>query len=294
VTRDSPAHGDAAFGWRPLPRLPTGTFAQTDGTRTRPAAGVLRPRDIHAGNMNTHDTPAIAVHGLHKAYGRTVAVDEVSFTVARGRVLGLLGPNGAGKTTSMRMLLGLASIDRGQASIHGRPYAQLADPVGTVGAVLDAGGLHPGRTARQHLRIAAAMAGVDAARVDPLLDDAGLGQSADRAIRTYSLGMRQRVALATALVGDPSVLVLDEPANGLDPAGTRWLRTMLRAFAAGGGAVLLSSHILAEVAQVADEVVVVARGRVVGSGRVDDLTAHHGGDLEAFYLDLTAENAEVR
>jgi len=247
-----------------------------------------------------HDIPAIAASGLRKIYRRTTAVEEVSFSVPRGRVLGLLGPNGAGKTTSMRMLLGLVSPDGGEAHIDGRPYAHLENPGRTVGAVLDAGGLHPGRTARQHLRIAAAMAGVADSRVQPLLDDTGLAAVADRAMRTFSLGMRQRVALATALVGDPGVLVLDEPANGLDPAGTRWLRELLHGFAARGGAVLLSSHILAEVAQVAHDVVVIDHGRVVGGGRVDELTAHHGGDLEDFYLSLTGDgplvhdNTEVR
>jgi len=238
------------------------------------------------------NTPALAVRGLRKIYGHTTAVDDVSFTVPRGRVLGLLGPNGAGKTTSMRMLLGLAHIDGGQAHIHGRPYAELENPARTVGAVLDAGGLHPGRTARQHLRIAAAMGGMDASRVDPLLAEAGLTTAADRPIRTYSLGMRQRVALATALLGNPSVLVLDEPANGLDPAGTRWLRDLLLNFAAGGGAVLLSSHVLAEVAHVADDIVVITEGRVAGSGSIEALTAEYGGDLESYYLNLTAASSD--
>jgi ABC-2 type transport system ATP-binding protein len=265
----------------------------SDGINTRPAAGVPARRNIHAEYMTTDTTPAIAVRSLRKTYGQTTAVEDVSFSVPRGRVLGLLGPNGAGKTTSMRMLLGLASIDGGEAHINGQPYAQLDNPSRTVGAVLDAGGLHPGRTGRQHLRIAAAMSGVDASRVDHLLDEAGLATAADRQIRTYSLGMRQRVALATALLGNPSVLVLDEPANGLDPAGTRWLRDLLLNFAAGGGAVLLSSHVLAEVAHVADDVVVITQGRVAGSGSVDDLTAEYGGDLESFYLALT-ETAGVR
>ena len=254
-------------------------------------AGVRQHRVIHPEYMNIPTTAAIAVRGLHKQYGPTTAVDNVSFTVPRGRVLGLLGPNGAGKTTSMRMLLGLASLDGGDALIHGQSYAQLESPARTVGAVLDAGGLHPGRTARQHLRVAAAMIGVDDAEVVRLLADTGLTSAADRAIRTYSLGMRQRVALATALLGNPNVLVLDEPANGLDPAGTRWLRDLLRDFAAGGGAVLLSSHILAEVAQVAHDVVVIAQGRVVGEGSLDALAAENGGDLESYYLELTADAA---
>ncbi|HET6671880.1 MAG TPA: ATP-binding cassette domain-containing protein [Agromyces sp.] len=244
--------------------------------------------------MNISPTPAIAATGLRKAYRDVVAVHDVSFTVPHGRVVGLLGPNGAGKTTTMRMLLGLARPDDGQALIEGSRFTDLARPARTIGAVLDAGGLHPARTGRQHLRIAAAMAGVADRQVDRVLDETGMGSAADRPIRGYSLGMRQRLGLAAALLGEPSVLILDEPANGLDPAGIRWLRDRLRAFAADGGAVLVSSHLLAEIAQVADDAVVIAHGRVAASGDLASLTALYDGDLESFYLDLTATTTEVR
>ncbi|WP_100362966.1 ABC transporter ATP-binding protein [Diaminobutyricimonas aerilata] len=244
--------------------------------------------------MNDSPTTAIAVSVLRKTYGSYAAVEDVSFDVPHGRVVGLLGPNGAGKTTTMRMLLGLARPDAGTALLDGTPYRELAQPARTVGAMLDDGGLHPGRTARQHLTISAAMAGVDAARVPAMLTETGLGAAADRRIGGYSLGMRQRLALAAALLGEPGILVLDEPANGLDPAGMRWLRQRLRAFADAGGAVLLSSHVLAEVSNVADDIIVVAQGRIVADGPIPELTARYGGDLESYYLDLTAETAEVR
>ena len=243
--------------------------------------------------MNTPTQNVIEATGLRKTFGARAAVEDVSFTVRRGTVVGLLGPNGAGKTTTMRMLLGLGRPDSGSALIHGRPYAELESPARTIGAALDAGGLHPGRTGRQHLAIAAAMARVEPGRVGVILDETGLTSAADRRIGGYSLGMRQRLALATALLGDPGILVLDEPANGLDPAGMRWLRERLRSFADGGGAVLLSSHVLAEVAHIADDIVVIAQGRVAAQGGLADLTARNDGDLEAFYLELTAETAGV-
>ncbi|MBP1326608.1 ABC-2 type transport system ATP-binding protein [Leucobacter exalbidus] len=244
--------------------------------------------------MNDNTIPAIHAAGLHKSFGDYAAVEDVSFLVPYGRVVGLLGPNGAGKTTTMRMLVGLATPTQGVSHIAGRPYAALSRPAQQIGVVLDAGGLHPSRTARQHLRIAAAMAHIDAARVTDVLNETGMMAAADRPIKGYSLGMRQRLALATALLGDPRVLILDEPANGLDPAGIRWLRENLRAFAAAGGAVLVSSHLLAEIEHVADDVVVIAHGRVAAAGELTALTAHHGGDLESFYLDLTATTTEVR
>ncbi|GAA1815768.1 ABC transporter ATP-binding protein [Agromyces neolithicus] len=244
--------------------------------------------------MNTSPTPAIAAVGLRKSYQDVVAVHDVSLAVPHGRVVGLLGPNGAGKTTTMRMLLGLARADAGEALIDGVPFRDLDHPARTIGAVLDAGGLHPARTGRQHLRIAAAMAGVEDGQVDRVLAETGMAPAADRPIRGYSLGMRQRLALAAALLGEPSILVLDEPANGLDPTGIRWLRDRLRAFAADGGAVLVSSHLLAEIAHVADDAIVIAHGRVVASGDLASLTAAYGGDLESFYLDLTATAMEVR
>ncbi|MFC4224175.1 ABC transporter ATP-binding protein [Lysinibacter cavernae] len=244
--------------------------------------------------MNTNTTPAIQAAGLRKTFGDFAAVEDVSFLVPNGRVVGLLGPNGAGKTTTMRMLLGLAAPTSGSALINGKPYRELEHPTKHIGAVLDAGGLHPSRTGRQHLRIAAAMAGLDAQRVIDVLNETGIMAAADRKIRGYSLGMKQRLALATALLGEPSVLILDEPANGLDPAGIRWLRNKLRAFADDGGAVLVSSHLLSEIELVADDAVVIAHGRVAAAGALATLTATHGGDLESFYLDLTATTMEVR
>lgn len=244
--------------------------------------------------MNTTHEKVIELDGLRKSYGSHVAVEDVSFSVRRGSVVGLLGPNGAGKTTTMRMLLGLAKPDQGTARIHGQSYAQLANPARSVGAALDDNGIHPGRTARQHLAIAASMAGIPRTRVQQVLDETGLMSAADRRVGGFSLGMGRRLGLATALLGEPSVLVLDEPANGLDPEGIRWLRDRLRAFADAGGAVLVSSHVLAEVAQTADDIVVIAQGRVTASGSLAQLTAGHAGNLEDFYLGLTAETAGVR
>ncbi|WBU37106.1 ABC transporter ATP-binding protein [Homoserinibacter sp. YIM 151385] len=242
--------------------------------------------------METELAPPVEVRGLRKHYRRAVAVDEVSFTVRPGRIVGLLGPNGAGKTTTMRILLGLASADAGDALICGRPIAELPRPASIVGAVLDGGGLDGARTGRQHLRIAAAQAGAGADRVDALLAEVELGAAADRRIGGYSLGMRQRLALAAALIADPSLLVLDEPANGLDPEAMHWLRGRLRAFADAGGAILLSSHLLADVAQIADDVVVIVGGRVAADVTLADATA--AGDLERFYLQLVQGGAVVR
>nr|WP_216645220.1 ATP-binding cassette domain-containing protein [Isoptericola halotolerans] len=229
---------------------------------------------------------------MRKSYGGFDAVRDVDLTVEPGRVVGLLGPNGAGKTTTLHVLLGLAAPTAGQALVQGRRHGDLDDPARTVGALLDAGGLHPGRTGRDHLRILTLAAGLPAGRVDDVLEIVGMTPAADRRVRTYSLGMRQRLGLAAALLGDPGVLVLDEPANGLDPAGMRWLREMLRSFADGGGAVLLASHVLAEVTQVADDVVVLGQGRVITAGPLDELV--RDASLEDVYLDLTATTAGVR
>jgi ABC-2 type transport system ATP-binding protein len=217
--------------------------------------------------------PAIEIAGLTKRYGDTLAVDELSFTVEPGRIVGFLGPNGAGKTTTLRALLGLIKPTEGSATVEGHHFLELEDPVRTVGAVLDGGMLHPGRSGRNHLRMLARSAGVPDRRVDELLETVGLTGAADRRAGGYSLGMRQRLGLATALLGDPRVLVLDEPANGLDPQGIRWLRDFLRSLAAEGRAILVSSHVLAEVAQTADEVVVIARGRSVAQAPLNELLA---------------------
>ncbi len=216
---------------------------------------------------------AIEVAGLTKQFGGTLAVDDLSFTVSAGRVVGFLGPNGAGKTTTLRALLGLVNPTRGSATIEGRAYAALDDPTAAVGAMLDGGLLHPGRSGRNHLRTLALAAGIGSQRVGELLELVDLAGAADRRTKGYSLGMRQRLGLAAALLGDPRVLVLDEPANGLDPQGIRWLRDFLRSLAAEGRAVLVSSHVLAEVAQTADEVVVIHRGRSVAQAPLAELVA---------------------
>jgi ABC-2 type transport system ATP-binding protein len=244
--------------------------------------------------MTETTSPAITVRGLTKFFSGRPAVTDVNFDVFDGRVVGLLGPNGAGKTTTTRMILGLVAADSGRALIHGTPYRDLDRPARTVGAVLDSGGLHPGRTGRDHLRIAALQLGVPPGRVDAVLDQVGLRDAADRRVAGYSLGMRQRVALAAALLGEPSILVLDEPANGLDPAGMHWLRGIIRSFADAGGSVLLSSHVLSEVALVADDIVVIAQGSVVAAGELNATVVASGGDLESFYLELTATSGMVR
>ena len=222
---------------------------------------------------------AIEVHGLTKRFGAVLAVDQLSFTADAGRVVGFLGPNGAGKTTTLRMLLGLVNPTQGTATVNGSRYVELGDPVHTVGAVLDGGMLHPGRTGRNHLRALAKAVGIGDARVEELLELVALKDSGNRRAGGYSLGMRQRLGLAAALLGDPKVLVLDEPANGLDPQGIRWLRDFLRGLAGEGRAILVSSHVLAEVAQTADDVVVIARGRSVAQAPLAEIMAMGGGGM---------------
>jgi ABC-2 type transport system ATP-binding protein len=216
---------------------------------------------------------AITVQGLSKRFGDVLAVDRLSFQVDEGTVAGFLGPNGAGKTTTLRMLLGLVAPSAGTATVGGRPYRDLPDPVRRVGAVLEAGGFHPGRSARDHLRIQATAAGLPRGRVDQVLEQTGLAAAARRRVGGYSLGMRQRLGLAAALLGDPEVLVLDEPANGLDPEGVHWLRGLVRGLAADGRTVLVSSHLLAEVAQTVDQVVIIDKGRLVTQASMAELTA---------------------
>jgi ABC-2 type transport system ATP-binding protein len=229
----------------------------------------------------TTQTP-ISVHGLSKQFGRIRAVEELTFDVRPGQITGFLGPNGAGKTTTLRMLLGLVRPTVGAALIGGRPYLSLPHPRRTVGAVLEATAAHPGRRARDHLRILAQVTGVPDGRVADVCDQVGLAEAADRRVGGYSLGMRQRLGLAGALLGDPPVLLLDEPANGLDPAGMAWLRGLLRDLADEGRTILISSHILSEVAQTVDQVVIISEGRLRFAGPLDDL-----GDLEASFLRLT-------
>ncbi|VTR77380.1 ABC transporter ATP-binding protein [Cellulomonas hominis] len=214
---------------------------------------------------------AIEVSHLTKTFGQVRAVDDLSFTVRPGRVTGFLGPNGAGKTTTLRMLLGLVSPTAGSATIGGRRYTELDRPMRTVGAALEAADFHPGRTALDHLRVYAPHAGVPDARATEVLDLVGLGAASRRRVGGFSLGMRQRLALATTLLGDPPVLLLDEPANGLDPEGIRWLRDLLRALAAQGRTVLVSSHVLSEVQQTVDDVVIIAGGRLVHASTLEEL-----------------------
>jgi ABC-2 type transport system ATP-binding protein len=228
------------------------------------------------------------VSSLTKRFGEIVAVDDVSFSLQARTVTGFLGPNGAGKTTTLRVLLGLAEPTRGQALVFGRRYRELEQPARRVGAVLESDDFHPARSGRDHLRMLALAAELPRSRVEEVLALVEIEAVADRRVKTYSLGMRQRLGLAGALLGDPELLVLDEPANGLDPAGIHWLRTFLRRFAERGGTVLVSSHVLAEVAQAVDQVVIIDRGRLVAIASLDELTGD-GRTLEEAYLELTRE-----
>jgi ABC-2 type transport system ATP-binding protein len=215
----------------------------------------------------------IEVADLRKRYRRATAVDGLSFRVADGRITGFLGPNGAGKTTTLRILLGLVRPNAGRATIEGKGYRELVDPIRRVGAVLEASNYHPKRSGRSHLRVLCTAAGLPWSRADELLEFVGIADAAGRAVGGYSLGMWQRLSVAGALLGDPQLLVLDEPANGLDPEGIRWLRDFLRSFAAGGKTVFISSHVLAEIEQMADEVVIIHRGRLVAHENVAELRA---------------------
>jgi ABC-2 type transport system ATP-binding protein len=214
----------------------------------------------------------ITLDSLTKSYGGFTAVDDVSFAAEAGRVTGFLGPNGAGKSTTLRMLVGLTTPTSGHAAIDGRRFADLPNPGTEVGVLLDASAQHAGRTGREILRIAQQTMGLPSGRVEAMLDLVSLTPAeADRRVRHYSLGMRQRLGIATALIGDPRVLILDEPANGLDPAGIRWMRDLLRGFANRGGTVLLSSHLLHEIEVIADDLVVIGQGRIVASGTKAEL-----------------------
>jgi len=234
--------------------------------------------------------PVLSARGLTKRYGDVVAVESLSFALEPGTITGFLGPNGAGKTTTLRLLLGLAQPTAGEALVFDRRYQELENPMHRVGAVLESDDFDPGRSGRNHLRALALAIGVSSGRVEELLGLVELQGAAGRAVGTYSLGMRQRLGLASALLGDPELLLLDEPANGLDPAGVHWLRGFLRQFAASGRTVLVSSHVLAEVAQTVDAVVIINRGRlaaVVGLDELDD----GARSLEDLYLELTSRAA---
>ena len=222
---------------------------------------------------------AVVADGLTKRFGSVLAVDSLSFVLAPGTITGFLGPNGAGKTTTLRMLLGLAAPTSGSASVFGRPYHELPQPALRIGTVLEATDFHPGRDGRDHLRMLSRSASLPDGRVDEVLRLVELEGAASRRVKGYSLGMRQRLGLAAALLGDPELLILDEPANGLDPEGVRWLRDFLRAFATGGRTVLVSSHVLAEVAQTVDQVLIINRGKLVIESSLEQLTARVGGSV---------------
>jgi ABC-2 type transport system ATP-binding protein len=243
----------------------------------------------------------IEVCSLTKRFGSAVAVDGLSFTAGAGAVSGFLGPNGAGKTTTLRVLLGLARPTSGRAVIWGRPYRELGDRRRGVGAVLEASGFHPGRTVIDHLRVRCAATGAKRSRIDAVLAETGMGELSGRRAGSLSLGERQRLSLAGALLGDPEVLILDEPANGLDPAGVLWLRGFLRRLGDQGRTVLVSSHLLAEVAQIADRAIVIKHGRLVSAGPVNELIKAapqtvmvRSPRAEALRAALTSEGAAVR
>jgi ABC-2 type transport system ATP-binding protein len=246
----------------------------------------VTPRPVPAPSTSNADDSVVRVSSLSKRFGEVTAVEDVTFSLERGTVTGFLGPNGAGKTTTLRLLLGLAEPTEGEALVFGRRYRELDQPARRVGAVLESNDFHPGRSGRDHLRALALAAEMAAGRVDEVLEVVELGAAAKRRVKTYSLGMRQRLGLAAALLGDPDLLVLDEPANGLDPAGVYWLRTFLRGFADRGRTVLVSSHVLAEIAQTVDRVVIIDRGRLAAVAPLDEL-AVRGESLEEAYLNLT-------
>jgi ABC-2 type transport system ATP-binding protein len=241
---------------------------------------------MSGGRGSTRLGAMIEVDGLTKTYGHDLAVDGVSFRVEPGTVTGFLGPNGAGKSTTMRMMVGLTPPTAGSSTILGVPYSDIPNPGTHVGVLLDASAQHAGRTGREVLHLGAMLMGLDKGRVDEMLDVVGLSEhEARRRVGNYSLGMRQRLGIAHALLGDPQVLVLDEPANGLDPAGIRWMRGLLRGYAERGGTVLLSSHLLHEIEMIADELVVIGRGKIVAQGSKAELVAASGTLVRSLDLD---------
>jgi ABC-2 type transport system ATP-binding protein len=233
----------------------------------------------------------ITARGLTKQYGRTVAVQDLSFAVRPGVITGFLGPNGAGKSTTLRMLIGLDQPDAGQALVNGRRYQELRRPLREVGAMLEAKSFHPGRSARAHLRALAVSNAIPDRRVDEVLGIVGLESVARRRAGTFSLGMAQRLGIAVALLGDPGIVILDEPANGLDPEGIRWVRGLLRSLAAEGRTVLISSHLISEVAQTADELLVIGQGRLLAHTTVAELSAT-ASSLEDAFFRLTESASE--
>ncbi|MHA7133743.1 ABC transporter ATP-binding protein [Oerskovia turbata] len=236
----------------------------------------------------------LKIEQLVKRHGPRAVLDHVGFEAQPGRVTAFLGPNGAGKSSTLRILLGLDRADGGCALVGGQPYRTLRDPLRTLGSMLDGSGAHRSRTARNHLSWVARSNGIPQRRVDAVLDQVGLASVAGMRVGRFSLGMGQRLGLACALLGEPQALVLDEPVNGLDPEGIRWIRGLLRAHADAGGTVLLSSHLMAEVAGVADDLVVIAGGRVVADGTVDDVTGHHATLEDAFFALTSAGQGAAR
>ncbi|MFC8679956.1 ABC transporter ATP-binding protein [Microbacterium ureisolvens] len=235
----------------------------------------------------------IAVRGLSKSYHGVRAVDDLTFEVTPGRVTGFLGPNGAGKSTTMRLIMGLDRATAGSATVGGRNYADFEEPLREAGALLDAQAMHPGRTGVSHLRIGARTNGLPMSRVDAVIEQVGLGDAARRRIKGYSLGMRQRLGIAAAMLGDPPVLIFDEPVNGLDVDGVRWIRSLLRRLADEGRTVFVSTHLMSELQLIADHVVIIGRGRLLADAPVEDLVAHDE-TLEEAYLRLTGESVEYR
>ncbi len=236
----------------------------------------------------------VKAESLTKRFGEIMAVTDLSFVLEAGTITGFLGPNGAGKTTTLRMVLGLASPTSGRALVFDGPYAELEHPALRIGAVLEATDFHPGRSGRDHLRMLGRAVDVPDSRVDEVLSLVELGAAAQRRVKGYSLGMRQRLGLAVALLGDPELLILDEPANGLDPEGVRWLRDFLRSLASEGRTVLISSHVLAEVAQTVDQVLIISRGRLVIESPLAELTARAGGAVRVRAADLSMLASALR
>ena len=238
----------------------------------------------------------IEARGLGKRYGATAAVDDLNFTIRPGMVTGFLGPNGAGKTTTMRLILGLDYPSAGSVTVNGRSYAQLSAPMHQVGALLDAGALHGGRSARNQLLGLAQTNGIGRRRVDEVLGLIGLAEVAGKRSKGFSLGMRQRLGIAAALLGDPQILIFDEPVNGLDPEGIRWIRTLMRSLAAEGRTVFVSSHLMSEMEHTADHLLVIGRGRLIADCGMTEFTTRGSGrvPLEQAYFELTATSVEYR
>ena len=228
---------------------------------------------------------AIVFKDLVKKYGKQLAVNHLSAEIREGKITGFLGPNGAGKSTSLRCLVGLAAPTEGETSVLGVPYQELTNPLSKVGTVLDSRGFHGGLTGKQNLKVISAAAGITDSRVDEVLEQVELGDAKDKRVKNYSLGMKQRLSLAGALLGDPEILILDEPANGLDPIGIAWLRTFLQELAKGGRTILISSHQLAEMQNTIDDVLVIHKGKLIKSGTLDEIT--EGQTLEEAFLRLT-------